>query len=78
MRGVLEIPESLLPINEAILTGLERVEARFDRQLESDIPPVSDLCRHIERYRGKMLRPTLVLLCGLAANESSGCTERSR
>ena len=68
MRGVLEVPESLLPINEAILAGLERVEACFDRQLETDIPPVADLCRHIERYRGKMLRPTLVLLTGLAAH----------
>lgn len=68
MRGVLEIPETLIPINEALLGGLERVEACFDRQLESDIPPVADLCRHIERYRGKMLRPTLVLLTGLAAN----------
>jgi octaprenyl-diphosphate synthase len=68
MRGVLEVPESLLPINEAILAGLERVEARFDAQLETDIPPVADLCKHIERYRGKMLRPTLVLLTGLAAH----------
>lgn len=67
MRGVLEVPETLIPVNEALLAGLARVEACFDRQLESDIPPVSDLCRHIERYRGKMLRPTLVLLCGLAA-----------
>lgn len=71
MRGVLEIPDSLLPINDAILAGLERVEACFDKQLETDIPPVADLCRHIERYRGKMLRPTLVLLCGLAASESA-------
>ncbi len=73
MRGVLEIPESLLPINEAIIAGLERVEACFDRQLETDIPPVAELCRHIERYRGKMLRPTLVLLTGLAAHpEAAG------
>jgi octaprenyl-diphosphate synthase len=68
MRGVLEIPETLIPINEALLAGLARVEARFEKQLETDIPPVNELCRHIERYRGKMLRPTLVLLCGLAAH----------
>ncbi len=68
MRGVLEIPESLVPINDALLGGLERVESCFDRQLETDIPPVADLCKHIERYRGKMLRPTLVLLTGLAAH----------
>jgi octaprenyl-diphosphate synthase len=27
---------------------------------------VNDLCRHVERYRGKMLRPTLVIVSGLA------------
>ncbi|MBZ0171443.1 MAG: polyprenyl synthetase family protein, partial [Phycisphaerales bacterium] len=68
MRGVLDVPESLIPINDALIDGLTRVEVCFDRQLESDIPPVSELCKHIERYRGKMLRPTLVLLCGLAAH----------
>ncbi|MEM1186206.1 MAG: polyprenyl synthetase family protein [Planctomycetota bacterium] len=68
MRGVLDIPDSLAPVQEALALGLARVEERFDRQLESDIPPVSALCKHIERYRGKMLRPTLVLLIGLAAH----------
>ncbi len=42
------------------------VEAVFERQLTSDFPAVNQLCRHVERYRGKMLRPTLVVLCGLA------------
>ena len=68
MRGVLEIPEDLAPIGDALVGGLARVEARFDAQLSTDIPPVAELCRHVERYRGKMLRPTLVLLCGLAAS----------
>jgi octaprenyl-diphosphate synthase len=27
---------------------------------------VNTLCRHVERYRGKMLRPTMVFLCGQA------------
>lgn len=67
MRGVLEIPENLLPLQAALAQGLERVQARFDGHLESDLPPVARLCRHVERYRGKMLRPSLTLLCGLAA-----------
>lgn len=46
--------------------GLSRVEERFDRQLRSDLPPVRDLVEHVERYRGKMLRPVMTLLCGLA------------
>lgn len=46
--------------------GLQRVEERFDRQLQSDLPPVERLVGHVEHYRGKMLRPTLVLASGLA------------
>jgi len=68
MRGVLEIPENLLPLQAALAQGLERVQTRFDAHLESDLPPVARLCRHVERYRGKMLRPSLTLLCGLAAS----------
>ncbi|MDZ4752979.1 MAG: polyprenyl synthetase family protein [Phycisphaerae bacterium] len=49
---------------------LEGVEHIFERQLTSDFPAVNQLCRHVERYRGKMLRPTLVVLCGLAASDN--------
>lgn len=61
-------PESLATVQGALVLGLSRVEARFESQLASEIPPVAALCRHVERYRGKMLRPTLVLLSGLAAH----------
>ncbi len=46
---------------------LEAVSLIIERQLASDLPAVNSLCRHIERYRGKMLRPTMVLVAGLAA-----------
>ena len=49
-----------------IAAGLARVETLFESQLSSDFPAVNDLCRHVERYRGKMLRPTMVFLCGQA------------
>jgi octaprenyl-diphosphate synthase len=49
-----------------IAAGLARVETLFESQLSSDFPAVNDLCRHVERYRGKMLRPTLVIVTGLA------------
>jgi octaprenyl-diphosphate synthase len=49
-----------------IAAGLARVETLFESQLASQFPAVNDLCRHVERYRGKMLRPTLVLVSGLA------------
>ncbi|HVU64985.1 MAG TPA: polyprenyl synthetase family protein [Phycisphaerales bacterium] len=50
---------------------LRRVEEVFDRALQSDLPPVQRLVSHLETYRGKMLRPSLVLLSGLAAAESA-------
>lgn len=64
----IDIPEALLPLQEFLARTLARVESRFDLQLRSDLPPVSKLCAHIERYRGKMLRPTLVIVAGLAAD----------
>jgi octaprenyl-diphosphate synthase len=54
---------------------LHETEGIFERQLASDFPAVNALCRHVERYRGKMLRPTLVILSGLAASKAP--TERS-
>ncbi|MFM7132830.1 MAG: polyprenyl synthetase family protein [Planctomycetota bacterium] len=54
------------PLAPDIAAGLARVETLFEAQLASEFPAVNDLCRHVERYRGKMLRPTLVLVSGLA------------
>lgn len=68
--GALADPALALRIGEA----LGEVEAAFDRQLESDFPAVNELCRHVERYRGKRLRPVLTLLSGLAA--AKGDAER--
>jgi len=45
---------------------LAEVEARFVTELQSDLPCVNQLVDHVERYRGKMLRPTLVLVSGMA------------
>ena len=68
MRGVFEFPETLRPVQAAIDDALSRVERRFDTQLAHDLPPVAELCRHVEGYRGKMLRPSVAVLCGLAAD----------
>jgi octaprenyl-diphosphate synthase len=72
MPAILDLPPELEPVQAAIGRALLRVHERFDRQLRSDLPAVSRLVRHIESYRGKMLRPTLVLACGLAARECPG------
>jgi octaprenyl-diphosphate synthase len=64
---------SSLAVQATIMDGLKSVVDIFDRQLESDLPAVRSLCKHIERYRGKMLRPSLVLACGLAAHPAWEC-----
>ena len=54
---------------QPLATALEAVASIFERQLASEFPAVESLCNHVGRYRGKMLRPTLTLLSGLAARE---------
>lgn len=68
MPAALSIPPDLLHVQEVLGRSLQRVETEFDRALRSDLPPLQQLVRHIESYRGKMLRPVLVILAGLAAN----------
>lgn len=53
------------PIAHLLAGKLDAVSAVFERHLTSDLSAVNELCLHIENYRGKMLRPTLVLLSGL-------------
>ena len=52
---------------QPLMATLEQVAAIFERQLASEFPAVESLCSHVSRYRGKMLRPTLTLLSGVAA-----------
>lgn len=53
-------------------SGLAEVQNRLVMELLSDLPAVNDLVAHAERYRGKMLRPMLVLISGLAARQETG------
>jgi octaprenyl-diphosphate synthase len=59
----------LATLTECILPQLAEVDALFQRELRSDLAGVNALVRHVSRFRGKMLRPTLVLLSGRAAGE---------
>lgn len=45
---------------------LQAVVALFDEELRGDIPFIEELCAHIRRYRGKMMRPILLLLSARA------------
>ena len=55
-----------LQIAKVLHAELEKVGIIFSRQLHSDLDDVNALSEHVERYRGKMLRPTLLLLTALA------------
>jgi len=52
-----------------IAPQLQAVDELFARELVSDLPHVNQLVTHVAKFRGKMLRPMLVLLAGLAAGE---------
>ena len=47
---------------------LNLVTCVFEEQLVSEHEYINHLCSHLERYRGKMLRPTLVMLAGLSSS----------
>jgi octaprenyl-diphosphate synthase len=82
MTGMLDTDATHKHVATLLREQLEQVTLIFERQLASDMSAVNTLCRHVERYRGKMLRPTLVLLSGLAAGgepcDGSALTEKHR
>lgn len=56
----------LISLTDCVRPQLDAVQKLFDSELHSAIAPVSALVRHVSRFRGKMLRPLLVLLAGKA------------
>ncbi len=55
-------------LQAAIEPRLGQVENELRRMIEADFPLIADVNRHLLRMRGKMFRPTLVLL----ADEATG------
>ena len=60
------MPLSLAALTDCIEPELRQVAAVFDTELKSDLSCVGGLVKHVSRFRGKMLRPMLVLLTGKA------------
>ncbi len=56
---------------DAIAPQLRAVDTLFEAELQSDLSCVNVLTRHVAKFRGKMLRPTLVLLSGKAVGKLS-------
>ncbi|HEY4328656.1 MAG TPA: polyprenyl synthetase family protein [Phycisphaerae bacterium] len=61
------LPARSPDLADLIAPQLRDVDALFAQELASDLPNVNDLVTHVAKFRGKMLRPMLVLLSGLAA-----------
>jgi octaprenyl-diphosphate synthase len=51
---------------QCVAAELLQVEKMFDEELRSEAACVNILVRHVSRFRGKMLRPLLLLLAGQA------------
>ncbi|MFP4144494.1 MAG: polyprenyl synthetase family protein [Phycisphaeraceae bacterium] len=63
---MLLLAESDGVLHQCLTRELADVEARFAAELRSDLECVNQLAAHVERYRGKMLRPMLVLVSAMA------------
>ena len=57
---------ALASLTDCIRPQLAAVEKLFHDELASDLSCVNTLIKHVSRFRGKMLRPMLVLLSGRA------------
>ncbi len=62
---------ALADLYEPIAADLQRVCRTFEDELFSDLPVVNDLCGQIRRFRGKLLRPALLLLAGRACGRTT-------
>jgi octaprenyl-diphosphate synthase len=62
-------PKSDEGVHNRLLEELAAVERMFADELRSEVSCVNALTAHLERYRGKMLRPTLVLATAMAASD---------
>src|SRR6058998_1234346 len=60
---------ALAGLTDCIAPQLAAVDQLFIAELKSQIPSVNTLVKHVSRFRGKMLRPTLLLLSGKACGE---------
>jgi octaprenyl-diphosphate synthase len=71
-RGVLVMPRTAVPrlarIQEPVRPSLDRVETEIRRIILSDFPPVQEVNDYLALARGKLFRPTLLLL----ANQVGG------
>ncbi|MGD9690025.1 MAG: polyprenyl synthetase family protein [Phycisphaerales bacterium] len=71
MHSILPSSPDLERLADLLGRSLARVEERIKAQLASELPPVQALSRQVERYHGKMVRPMVAMLSGLAVDASA-------
>src|SRR4051794_11030866 len=74
MDGAL-MTTALMSLTDCIHPHLAAVDELFTRELHSDLACVNTLIKHVSRFRGKMLRPCLLLLWGKGAAADGKLTE---
>lgn len=70
-RAMIPVGSSLMDLYTPIRDDLAVVERIFDEEIASDVDFINDLCDTVRSYRGKMLRPAMLLLVGKATGELS-------
>ncbi len=66
LPGMSNITLPLADLYAPIQGDMDRVVEILDAEIASDLPFVNQLCATVQGYRGKMLRPALLLLTGEA------------
>jgi octaprenyl-diphosphate synthase len=69
------MPSVMTNFTECIAAELEAVDRLFTQELSSQLRCVNALVKHVSRFRGKMLRPCLVLLSGKACSPTGALSE---
>jgi octaprenyl-diphosphate synthase len=58
-------------LRQVLARELSEVGRRFEAELHSDLACVNALAEHVREFRGKMLRPMLVMVSGMAAGQAA-------
>lgn len=66
-RSSAAVPASLEAVQRPVEADLERVVLELRRILTADLPIISEVSAHLLQMRGKLLRPTMLLLANQAA-----------
>ena len=68
-KPMISLTQSLADIYAPIQDELLETQGIFDEELVSDLTFINEFCRGVRSYRGKMLRPALLLLSAQATGQ---------